>query len=72
MLTQRHGPIVCILKIVRVGHSLHVIRSLRKRSILFNDAEGAPAPETLRQMDRRVMPLWKEDAAATSSISPKG
>jgi len=24
-------------------------------------AEGATAPETLRQMDRRLMALWKED-----------
>ncbi len=36
-------------------------------------AEGATAPETLRQMDRRLMALWKADPLGIAwLVSPKG
>ena len=54
-------------------HPRRSIRDLRKRPALSFDlagAEGATAPEPLRQKDRRLMALWK--AAGRSAGSPKG
>jgi hypothetical protein len=46
-------------------------RSLAGESLLNEDAEGATAPETLRQKDRdRVMNFWK--AGQHELSSPKG
>jgi|ETNmetMinimDraft_16_1059900.scaffolds.fasta_scaffold680106_1 hypothetical protein len=35
-------------------------------------AEGATAPETLRQTDRVVMKLWKAGGRFVAAASPKG
>lgn len=47
------------------------------RDVRCAGAEGATAPETLRQMDRGGMTLWKADApvghfTVSQCISPKG
>ena len=63
---------------VDFGRLPRIIRAVQSRSAEETGssrehsagAEGATAPETLRQKDRRLMALWK--AAGRSAGSPKG
>jgi hypothetical protein len=55
---------------VPLGNLLNVGRCMRERSVI-PDAEGATAPETLRQKDRAQTALWKA-AAGLSAAHRRG
>ena len=57
---QRHATKVGFDVLCEADHASRVRNGLRKRLVKKRtSAEGATAPETLRQKDRRSMTLWK-------------
>ena len=56
------GPVIQMIPVGETG--LHLVKAA--------GAEGATAPETLRQMDRRGMKLWKEGRRRMRRTAPKG